>query len=64
MPDGSIDLVYLLIGEDDHAHGEVMFRSNIPSDSYRAPGTVRHSAVADLNASDNDADLEVWVVPR
>ena len=58
------DSIYLQVGEQDDADGEVMIRSSMPTDAYQTALTVRHSDVANTEPEGADDVLEVWVVPR
>jgi hypothetical protein len=64
MAEAKDDLVYLLVGEHDEADGEVMSRSDMPSDAYQAPLTVKLSSVIDGALQGDDQSIDVWVVAR
>jgi len=64
MAETNDDLVYLQIGEYDHADGQLIPRKQMPNDAYPSAFTVKMSAVADDESLDADRGIEVWVVAR
>ena len=64
MTETNDDLVYLQVGEYDHADGQLMPRQQMPNDAYPSAFTVRLSSVADETIEGADRDIEVWVVAR